>query len=417
MNGFDKPYNSLQVATWVAFPVLMLQFLFFVSPILPLPASISCTLVFFACAFAAAYYGYNACIIDPMDHHLAKHLRETETGEVTVTADSKQKGLFRNFFHNNVPTPNTALPQEEEPLKYCWVCELSVAEHSMHCKYCNKCVAHFDHHCLWLNTCVGEANYEFFYNILWSTCAMLVVHFSIMLGLVVAIFTDGPTQQRADEWFSAGLSELVLGVLIFFIVFDVICISAAVQLLLFHIGLRRKGLTTYQFIVTDNARKRQDLQKKEERRSKRVVAVTKARREGHTVKAIRLQMGQYCCAPCDPLPSQEAPGDNGNGDTENTTTAYAVLEGGNDVNGVSSDEKMSSTSLRDLARTNATSLGGSSSSHNEGVEVSQQDGNEPPEDENDAKAESNNTGVHDSGLKVREGEPNVEEGEAPSDKV
>jgi hypothetical protein len=239
---------------------------------------------------------------------------------------------------------------------------------------------------------------------------MLLVHFFIMLGLVIDIFADGPTEQRAEEWFHAGLWELVTGVLIFFMVFDAICISAAVQLLHFHIGLRRKQLTTYQFIVTDTAQKRQEKQKKGERRSKRVVAVTKARREGHTFEAFRLQMGQYCCVACDPLPSQEAPANDANGGAnDNKSSGYAELDDGNDMNGVSSDEKMSSTSLRDLARTNATSLGGSSSSHN-GDEVKQQD--EHSEDNNDQKASSNKTCVQ-----KQEGESNVEEGAMPSDQV
>jgi hypothetical protein len=35
-----------------------------------------------------------------------------------------------------------------EPMKQCWICDASVAEHSMHCKFCNKCVYGFDHHCI-----------------------------------------------------------------------------------------------------------------------------------------------------------------------------------------------------------------------------------------------------------------------------
>jgi hypothetical protein len=35
-----------------------------------------------------------------------------------------------------------------EPMKQCWICDTSVAEHSMHCKFCNKCVYGFDHHCI-----------------------------------------------------------------------------------------------------------------------------------------------------------------------------------------------------------------------------------------------------------------------------
>jgi DHHC palmitoyltransferase len=378
VNGLSKPYAALQIATWVCFPVLILQFLFFVSPLLPLAASIPCTLLFFACTLATAYYGYKACIVDPIDRHLAKHLQET--GEAMPSSqDAKPKGLLKLFY---TTTSQIALPQEEEPMKYCWVCEISVAEHSMHCKYCNKCVSHFDHHCLWLNTCVGDTNYMYFYRILWSISAMLVVHIGIMLGLVIDIFTHGATEERADAWFNSDLSGVVLGVLIFFLVFDTICLSAAAQLLFFHVGLRRKNLTTYQFIVTDNARKRQERQTKKERQSKRVVAVAKASLEGETFLALRLKMGQHCCAPCDPLPDEEVLADV-NGAIQDKSSAYVELHYDDDGNGGYSNT--SSTSVTDLARSKAASLEEPSFSHNvDGAEAKLQDGkaDKPPDDSN-----------------------------------
>jgi hypothetical protein len=183
-----------------------------------------------------------------------------------------------------------------------------------------------------------------------------------MLGIVIDVFTGGSSEQRANEWFGANVSGLVAGVNIFFIVSNVASLSAVAQLLAFHIGLQNKNLTTYQFIITDNARRREQFQKKEERRSHRVAAVSKARQEGKPALAFRLQMGQYCCTVCDPLPDEEAPTDaNGNGaDKNETTSGYAELS--DDVVGTSADEKTSMTSELDLARTLAASLGESSSS-------------------------------------------------------
>eukprot|EP00984_Skeletonema_dohrnii_P032528 scaffold26864_cov78-Skeletonema_dohrnii-CCMP3373.AAC.2 len=57
-NGFEKPFNPMQVGTWALLPLLLLQFLFFASPILPIAASLPCTIVIFACGFSAAYYAY-----------------------------------------------------------------------------------------------------------------------------------------------------------------------------------------------------------------------------------------------------------------------------------------------------------------------------------------------------------------------
>lgn len=187
-----------------------------------------------------------------------------------------------------------------------------------------------------------------------------------MLGIVIDIFLGGSSEQRANDWFNANLSGLVAGIDIFFIVSNAISLSAVAQLLQFHIGLQRKNLTTYQFIVTDNARRREAFQHKEEQRSKRVVAVSKARQEGKRVLALRLEMGQFCCAVCDPLPDEEAPADAApNGVVAaNTrgTSGYAELSDGGDAGAASTDEKTSMTSERDPAHMNATSLGESSSS-------------------------------------------------------
>ena len=194
-NGFHKPFPMLQLCTWFYLPLLMLQFLFFVSPILPLAASIPCTLLFFVFAFACAYFTYMACITDPIDVHLAKHVRETEHTHDNV----QEQGCTSKLCYRG---PSTTEPPPEEDTKYCWVCETSVADHSMHCKYCNKCVSHFDHHCLWLNTCVGQANYGYFYKILWTTCFMLVVHTCCLMGIVIDIFVDAALRDRANDWWN-----------------------------------------------------------------------------------------------------------------------------------------------------------------------------------------------------------------------
>ena len=365
-NGFSKPFPMLQLCTWVYLPLLVLQFLFFVSPILPVAASVPCSLLFFAFAFGCAFYTYLACITDPIDVYLMKHIQETEGLE-----NEQQTGKSRLCSGLCYRGPDVSAVPETNPeeMKYCWVCETNVSDHSMHCKYCNKCVSHFDHHCLWLNTCVGEANYSSFYRILWSTCCMLVVHTCCMIGIVIDIFLGGTSKDRANEWFDANAFAAVAGVNIFFILSNVVSLSAVAQLLHFHIGLQRKNLTTYQFIITDNQRRREAFQKKEERRSKRVVAVSKARQEGKQVEALRLELGQYCCAACDPLPDVESPADatNGNGAVAangDEASGYAELSD-NDADATSGDEKIS-ISDRDLALTNAASLLESSSSQLEG---------------------------------------------------
>ena len=129
VNGLSSPLTAAQVSTWVFLPILVVEFLVFVSPMLPLAASIPCTLVFCGLAGAATYFGYMAMKIDPADPRLF-----TEGGN---GANGNSNGHSRN--HPWDP---------DAPTKQCWICDVQVGEKSMHCKFCNKCVDHFDHHCM-----------------------------------------------------------------------------------------------------------------------------------------------------------------------------------------------------------------------------------------------------------------------------
>lgn len=75
--------------------------------------------------------------------------------------NAKQLQLYNNssfYYHHQQQCQmnhNHSSPQQlpfaplpTEPMKQCWICDASVAEHSMHCKFCNKCVYGFDHHCI-----------------------------------------------------------------------------------------------------------------------------------------------------------------------------------------------------------------------------------------------------------------------------
>jgi len=133
---------------------------------------------------------------------------------------------------------------------------------------------------------------------------MLIIHGSIQIALIIDIFLGGSSETRANEWFDAGQSEVVLGILIAFIVFDALALSLILQLLWFHMQLRREGLTTYKFIVRETQRKREKSNQEEVRKNQRTVAMGKAHDEGKGCLMIRLRYGElFPC--CDPLPPLE----------------------------------------------------------------------------------------------------------------
>ena len=287
----------MQVATWVTLPTLMVQFLFFCSPVLPLPASIPVTVAFFGVSFACVYYGYLATATDPMDKHLTCALRrqQQDSEQQTNSNPSQPTGFLALFYTAGAEQKP---PPEGETTKYCWVCETDVAEHAMHCKYCNKCISQFDHHCKWLNTCVGESNYPYFFRTLISISSLLLVHLGVMVGIVADIFSGGPTEQLAKDWFGVGTPYVVVCFNIVFCVFSSIAFMLIVQLLVFHVGLQRKGLTTYKYILRDNQKKR-DKQKQEQAwNAKRAVAIKKAKTEKKST--FMLKLGKYMAC-LDPL--------------------------------------------------------------------------------------------------------------------
>ena len=133
---------------------------------------------------------------------------------------------------------------------------------------------------------------------------MQIAHILIQLVLVVDAFTGGSTQTRIQQsYLSSAIAFYVI--CIFFMVFDLISLFLIGQLLVFHIGLQREKLTTYQYIVRDHARKRQETRVAGMRATHRTRLMATARQQGHRWVAWRLQLGGMCrdagCAACDPI--------------------------------------------------------------------------------------------------------------------
>ena len=162
-----------------------------------------------------------------------------------------------------------------------------------------------------LNTCVGSANYQYFLLTMVYITAMLIVHATIQIALIIDIFLDGTSKNRANDWFGLDSSEVVVGIYIGFVVFDGVALSLILQLLYFHYQLRKEGLTTYKFIVRETQRKREKLNQEQARKNQRTVAMGKAHDEGKGCLMIRLRYGEMCPC-CDPLPPLEEKSDEEN---------------------------------------------------------------------------------------------------------
>lgn len=279
INGLQRPHNPMQISTWILFPATVTQFLLLLTPCFPgLFSKTVVTLSFLSFASLASYFGYLSCTIDPVD--------SSEPVPVPY--------LYSLLF----PPP---LSPPDPITKFCWVCQKRVNATSMHCKFCDKCVARFDHHCQWLNTCVGLSNYPHFFLTVLFTFSMLCVDVLAGAFLIGAFLI---ADRSPNAWLAAaGTMEL----------FHAVCAVMVGQLLAFHVGLRREGLTTYEYIVRDNAARRDAERKRGERERRRNTEMEK----GDRGRKFALRWGgcltEVCAAcgsedaqwNCDPLVREE----------------------------------------------------------------------------------------------------------------
>ena len=321
----------MQIGTWILLPALLIQFLLFATPVLPLAASIPCTISVLICGASTTYFAFWCCNIDPIDERLRCHLAH-QHGENDGANDTENS------------RSNEGREENDDATKFCWICGIHVHESSMHCKFCNKCVENFDHHCSYLNTCVGETNYNYFFLAVGSTLSMVIMRGGVLAGLVISFFIQyihemtaggprGPIVERFDDWFGANAGLVVALVNAIFLSVDVVCLILLLQLFSFHVRLRHEGITvstfgagmqlccleilhnyrfittpqTYTYIVRGGQKKREAEGKRMERERMRIAAIQKAEREGKLMKKWSLSaagcpyVGERVCQTCDPL--------------------------------------------------------------------------------------------------------------------
>jgi palmitoyltransferase len=120
---------------------------------------------------------------------------------------------------------------------------------SKHCGQCNRCTSGFDHHCRYLNNCIGEQNYEYFFKLIIWVFWMCLLH-NITNGIVIYhIVAETPgLKENYESIYSADLSYGFNITLIIMTVLNSLALLFLCELIIFHIELKYKGLTTYEFL-------------------------------------------------------------------------------------------------------------------------------------------------------------------------
>lgn len=123
-----------------------------------------------------------------------------------------------------------------------------VSKTTKHCKVCNRCTKDFDHHWVWLNNCIGYNNYTSFILLLVSYWAYNWLYLSV----------GGFSIYTMIRQFSLRKGILIGSLAVWgtTLIFKVVITALTTSLLIFHIFLKLKGQTTYEFIVKRREQKR-----------------------------------------------------------------------------------------------------------------------------------------------------------------
>jgi palmitoyltransferase ZDHHC1/11 len=119
--------------------------------------------------------------------------------------------------------------------RYCNYCQSPVISlNTKHCLRCNRCTLEFDHHCKYVNNCIGSLNYKNFSRLLVS---IQIYEAFTTVSLVFYLTNKSSSITKLD-------SLVLLALLKSFVIF---CLNG--YLIFFHIYLKIKKITTYDYII------------------------------------------------------------------------------------------------------------------------------------------------------------------------
>jgi len=221
-NGCASPPNCYQVSSWVICSVLVVFSYWLIFPNLPeLHKAIFLGLYSICLVLLAASY-ILCTFIDPSDPGV-KHFQNPRKYPLHLTLE-----LYP---------------------KLCLLCQARVQENSKHCKACNRCTLQFDHHCVWVNNCVARRNYVWFMVLTCSVEAVVCVQTYCSGQLIARILSEEVTGSSLMVKYDIGERGYCYFVTIVCVL--VISLIVAVSngfLLLFHLFLRIRRLTTYDYL-------------------------------------------------------------------------------------------------------------------------------------------------------------------------
>ncbi|XP_065402115.1 palmitoyltransferase ZDHHC11 isoform X4 [Macaca fascicularis] len=243
VNGWSLPLHYFQVVTWAVFLGLSSATFGIFIPLLPHVWKYIAYVVTGGIFFFHLVVHLIASCIDPADFNV--RLMKNYSQPMPIFDRSKHAHVIQNQF--------------------CHLCKVTVNKKTKHCISCNKCVSGFDHHCKWINNCVGSRNYWFFFSTVASATAGMLCLITILLYILVQYFVD-PGVLRTDPnyedvkntntWllflplFPVQVQTLIVVIIgMVVLLLDLLGLVQLGQLLIFHIYLKAKKLTTFEYLI------------------------------------------------------------------------------------------------------------------------------------------------------------------------
>lgn len=229
-HGFDPPLHPFQVCAWVALIVLSTGFYLLHMPVMNHLLQILIGVLFTSLLLITLVLGL-LCTI-------------TDCSDPTVKEERTAVSMMQRF-------------DSDKYSKQCPICETHVLEKTKHCMQCNRCVLGFDHHCKWLNNCIGELNYGYFIGLISSLELMMCVLIATGVTSAVIAFHDEEAKDYLRSLFNTEhlLWYYVLSCFVTSLAVAVFLFNG--NLIVFHIYIKSKGQTTFEYIVAQRKRKGQ----------------------------------------------------------------------------------------------------------------------------------------------------------------
>jgi len=240
-NGFSRPFNRLQMLSWVLYGYLNVSFhaicgsyegvLFVVLNGMHLLLSLA--------MFSSAYCATSANVVD-------EYIEERGFPTPTMTMKS-----FQDKYYDSL---------QRKELCWCRHCKWYVHRNAKHCRACNRCTDDFDHHCRWLNNCISSKNYHCFFVAIVSTEAMLL--FEIAVGVLLV---SGRIAVAQHLFIELANPTLIYGLIALHILIAGLMVVPNGQLIAFHLYLHRKQISTFEWVVARERAKEEEQKQQQEK--------------------------------------------------------------------------------------------------------------------------------------------------------